>query len=156
MDGPATLRIVVPGPAIPKSDRIGRGAGGRPMLFVQKETRAYMDRVRDYAYLALRSVRGKPIDGAVVLAIQFFLEPPGSWSAKKRAAALGGLLYPTAKPDLDNVQKSTQDALKGILWHDDAQISDCTTMKRYSAKPRVVILVRPVETPSPLTPGEIS
>jgi Holliday junction resolvase RusA-like endonuclease len=41
------------------------------------------------------------------------------------------ILYPTGKPDWDNIGKLVCDSLNGILWRDDAVIVDGSTSKRY-------------------------
>ena len=38
--------------------------------------------------------------------------------------------YETAAPDVDNIVKPIQDALIGLVYHDDNQITDCNTRKR--------------------------
>lgn len=41
--------------------------------------------------------------------------------------------YPTSKPDATKLLRSTEDALTGIAWRDDAQIIDQHVHKRYAA-----------------------
>lgn len=41
------------------------------------------------------------------------------------------ILFPTSKPDVDNIFKLCADSLNGILWSDDAVISDGGCRKRY-------------------------
>lgn len=51
----------------------------------------------------------------------------------------------TAKPDADNVLKAVLDALNGVAWVDDAQISSATIRKFVCSGecvPRVEILIR--------------
>jgi len=55
-------------------------------------------------------------------------------SAKKRIGM-------TVKPDLDKLQRAVFDALKGILIHDDAQITSVTARKHYGDPERVEITV---------------
>jgi hypothetical protein len=38
--------------------------------------------------------------------------------------------YATAAPDVDNIVKPIQDALNGLVYGDDHQITDCHTRKR--------------------------
>lgn len=67
-----------------------------------------------------------------------------------RPKRLDGKTKPTgrvmhgSKPDRDNLLKSCQDALNGILWHDDCLICDGRLSKWYAAKnesPHVEILI---------------
>ena len=68
----------------------------------------------------------------------------------QRAAALTGQLYATKKPDKDNIEKAIADALNGVAWFDDAQISGGGT-KRYGSPERVDVTIEEldgiVETP---------
>jgi Holliday junction resolvase RusA-like endonuclease len=65
-----------------------------------------------------------------------------SWSRKKRQAALAGALHPTGKPDLDNCVKLLMDALNGILWRDDAQVTDIAVIKRYAEIAQTTLIAR--------------
>ena len=60
--------------------------------------------------------------------------PPKSFSKKKTARALDGLIQPTTKPDLDNVAKTVLDALNGVAWRDDSEITSLTVMKTYGER----------------------
>lgn len=66
---------------------------------------------------------------------------PGSWSKKRREAALQWQTYPTVKPDADNVAKSVCDALNGLAWLDDSQVVDCRVKKVYGRHPRLDVTV---------------
>jgi hypothetical protein len=46
--------------------------------------------------------------------------------------------YETAAPDVDNIVKPIQDALIGVVYADDNQITDCNTRKRKIDGPFVV------------------
>ena len=73
------------------------------------------------------------------------LQVPASWSKKKQAQALDGLMFPTKKPDVDNVVKAIFDALNGIVWGDDVQVVWLAASKRYDAIPGVLVGIRAVE-----------
>lgn len=64
---------------------------------------------------------------------------PKSFSKKKEELALGGILNPLKKPDVDNIIKSILDALNNIAWLDDKQVTSCYIEKHYSHKPRVEV-----------------
>lgn len=64
-------------------------------------------------------------------------------SASKRRVELMRLnrIMPGKKPDWDNVGKIVCDALNGVAFHDDAQIVDGRTIKRYADVPRVEVVI---------------
>lgn len=91
------------------------------------------------------AMRGKaPFEGAVRLNLQIILPIPPSWPAWKRELALRGEIYPTVKPDGDNVEKATKDALNRIVWADDCQVIGCDKWKAYGASPCVNVTVTPL------------
>lgn len=50
---------------------------------------------------------------------------------------------PTTKPDLDNLTKAVWDALNGIIWHDDSNITRTVQEKNYTeGDPGLTIHVR--------------
>lgn len=80
---------------------------------------------------------GGPWDGAIELHASFYLPRPKSLPRR--------VVYPTKKPDLDKLLRNIKDALKGIVYSDDAQVIDTHTFKRYAtseAPPQVFITVR--------------
>lgn len=50
-------------------------------------------------------------------------------------------VLPIVKPDCDNYVKSCLDSLNGIVWKDDALITDIRARKRYAEQPRIEIEV---------------
>lgn len=66
---------------------------------------------------------------------------PKSDSVKKRQAKLCGILQPCGKPDADNIAKAILDALNGIAYHDDAQITSLHVNKRYGIAPCVKVWI---------------
>jgi len=46
---------------------------------------------------------------------------------------------PTTRPDLDNIAKIIMDALAGVAYEDDKQITSCSINKLYSDEPKVVV-----------------
>ena len=84
-----------------------------------------------------------PIDGAVAVGVRAYYQIPKSTSKKRRAMMLAGEILPTVKPDMDNVIKIISDALNGIAYTDDKNITDYdpSPRKRYSDTPRVEITI---------------
>lgn len=56
-----------------------------------------------------------------------------------------GKIFPTKKPDIDNVIKVIADALNGVAYDDDKQIIDVSARKVYSETPRVDVRIRIIE-----------
>ncbi|MFA4972143.1 MAG: RusA family crossover junction endodeoxyribonuclease [bacterium] len=74
-------------------------------------------------------------DGSVKLTITFYmLRPKGHYGTGRNAGMLKQTAprFPTTKPDLTKLVRSTEDALTGIVWHDDAQIVTQVLFKRYA------------------------
>ena len=65
--------------------------------------------------------------------------------AEKQAAALAGTLWPTGKPDGDNMVKLYSDSLNKIVWRDDSQIVRLRFEKRYGAYPETILTVETIE-----------
>lgn len=81
----------------------------------------------------------KPLKGPVAVNVQFYLPRPKRLLKKKDPDEA---LPHTVKPDVDNLWKSTADALKGLAWLDDSQVYRTTASKYYVEKdgiPRVEI-----------------
>lgn len=71
---------------------------------------------------------------------------PASWSKKKRAAGILGILRP-GRPDLDNVWKLCSDAFNFVVFRDDSLVAELHCEKRYSLEPKLTITVRPLLRP---------
>jgi Holliday junction resolvase RusA-like endonuclease len=82
-----------------------------------------------------------PVQGPIRLELVVELPVPQSWSQKKRLAAIGGLVMPTSRPDLDNYVKSALDAINTIVIADDCQITELPAHKRYGEQPKLVATV---------------
>jgi len=82
-----------------------------------------------------------PITGPLAVRVVANMPIPKSWSKSKQFDARTGQLAHTTKPDADNILKIL-DALNGIVWIDDAQITMASVEKRYSAQPELVVIVR--------------
>lgn len=86
------------------------------------------------------------LPGPVGLVLVFLLPRPGSLPRRVR--------YPMKKPDLDNLVKGVKDAIRGVIYRDDAVVVDTLARKRFAGEaehPGVTIYVGPpilhLETP---------
>ena len=97
---------------------------------------------RAVAILARQAMKGRElIGGPVSVAVEIGFKIPDSWSDAKKIKALKGLLLPTKKPDIDNIQKVLFDSLNGIVWEDDTQVVSVTASKRYVTDPHVFMRI---------------
>ena len=69
-------------------------------------------------------------------------EIPKSYSNKRREDALKKRLFPTKKPDIDNVAKIILDSLSSVLFHDDTQVISIHVDKIYTKSPTTKVIVR--------------
>lgn len=87
----------------------------------------------------------KPLESELKLKIIVVFEVPKSWSKKKQKEALPctddplSAIGKTTKPDLDNIVKSITDALNGLAYKDDAQITSLLAHKVYGEQAKVII-----------------
>ena len=87
----------------------------------------------------------RPFTGAVTCRISFRMRIPKSWPSYKRNQAANGTLRPISVPDLDNLTKAVTDGLNGVVYRDDAQITDLILTKRYSHEPGIVVTIAEVD-----------
>lgn len=83
-------------------------------------------------------------EGAIEMSMFAFFSVPKSWSKKKQELAYAQEIYPTKKPDTDNIAKM-KDALNGIAYKDDSQVVKETIIKRYAKTPKLVICIKEIE-----------
>jgi Holliday junction resolvase RusA-like endonuclease len=119
-----------------------RWASGRPFIhwYVSAPEAAYRTAV---AWCAKSAMKGrKPTSEPVALLAHAFVGIPPSWHWLTKQKARSGALLPTGKPDHDNFLKLLCDALRGIVWLDDAAVVDGRCIKRFSDRPALRCEVR--------------
>jgi Holliday junction resolvase RusA-like endonuclease len=82
-----------------------------------------------------------PLTGPVCLELRFFMPKPKSYPKTKT-------LFATKRPDLDKMVRSIKDALKGVMYLDDAQVVWMKACKYYDDAPGVEIRVGLEEHPN--------
>lgn len=132
MTNSAMISFVVPGTPVGKGRPKFARRGAFTVAYTSEKTASYENLVKVKAEEAM--VGRQVIDGAVSVAIELYVTPPASWSQKKQRAALAGEVFPTSKPDMDNVIKGLFDACNEIVWRDDKQVADLQVTKRYADK----------------------
>lgn len=133
------IRFEVFGEPVPKArHRTARLKNGMMIQYQDKKARAQED---SFIVQALPFKPPEPMTGPISLTIEAYFSIPKSFSQKKKGWAILGDIFPTKKPDFDNLAKFIGDTLNKIFWEDDKQIIEAHVYKRYSHKPRWVIQV---------------
>ena len=136
MMGAVIIRLV--------GDPVGKG---RPrfvrstgVAFTPAKTRSYEAALR---YAAQEAMGDRPLfEGPVRVVLVAAFAVPKSFSKAKRIDALTGAMFPTVKPDADNLIKNL-DALNGVVFRDDKQVVWADIRKVYATKPELTIEVSP-------------
>jgi Holliday junction resolvase RusA-like endonuclease len=108
-------------------------------VYTDAETAAYENALKWRGKAAMRSAA--PFEGPLAVRIFAMIRVPASWSNKKRDAALAGLIFPTTKPDGDNIVKAVLDGLNGVIWADDVQVVRHVLIKEYGDGPGLIVEV---------------
>ena len=94
--------------------------------------------------LIYRESGGGYMEGPLKAQVKIVFDIPKSTSKKNREKMMAGELFPTKKPDIDNVQKIIFDALNGIAYKDDTQIILVEAWKKYGEQPYVEVTLEEV------------
>jgi Holliday junction resolvase RusA-like endonuclease len=136
------VAFTVPGTPVGKGRPKFARRGNHVTTYTPEKTASYENLVKVKAEEAM--VGRQLIEGAVSVVIALYVTPPASWSQKKQRQALEGRIFPTSKPDIDNVIKGIFDACNEIVWKDDKQAVDVRVVKRYGQVARAAVEVRPL------------
>ena len=136
------LTFTVPGAPVGKGRPRATAIGGRARLYTPAKTAAYEGLV---ALAAREAMAGRPLFGGPLrMRLEIACAVPASWSGRKRAQALEGLIRPTTKPDASNVLKACEDGCNGVVYRDDVQIVEGSFSKYYAETPAVYVAVWPI------------
>ena len=112
--------------------------GAKPRAILtsdNKKLKPYRGEVTREAMVALGKAgiaepfAGKHVPVSIVL--EFYFQKPESVPKKRQ--------HPSVKPDLSKLIRSTEDAMTGILYTDDAQIVSIVARKHYGTPERVEV-----------------
>lgn len=105
--------------------------------YTDEKTKAYEQLVR----IMYRSkYRGQPkATGNVNVEIRITISVPKSATKKEREVLLSA--RPMKKPDLDNVAKIILDALNGVAYEDDKQVTSLTIYREWGETPQVEVWI---------------
>lgn len=141
------IRFTVPGEPQGKGrPRIGK-VGQHARMFTPAKTVAYEGLV---AYAAEQAMGDRALlEGPCRIELDVVCTVPASWSQKKQAMAVAGEVWPTKKPDADNVLKAVCDGINGVVWKDDTQVVIVAMRKRYGRTPGVSVTVSALDALMP-------
>lgn len=126
MPGDATREVsfFVPGPAVAKARARTFFAKnmGRIVSATPERTKRYESEVKLFAAQAMHGEA--LLSGAVELYLVEYRKRP--------AGARRGQVWPTTRPDVDNVLKSVKDGMNGVVYADDSQVARVVSEKRYA------------------------
>ena len=130
------LEIYIPGKSVPQ----GRPRFARRGNFVQtydaKQSVDYKSWVKHCALEVMHKTGTQLISRDVPLHMVLNVVIAKPSSVPKRR------LCPVVKPDLDNIQKTIQDALEGIAYQADQQIVSISSVKRYGQADSVTVTLQ--------------
>ena len=104
------------------------------------------NKTKDYEFLVQQYFRMKypkyeTLKGRISINIIAYLKIPQSTSKTKIQEMLENKISPTKKPDVDNIAKSILDAMNGLVFEDDNQVSKISVEKRFALEEKAVIEV---------------
>lgn len=118
------------GEAIAKGRPRATAFGGRARVYTPARTASFEGKVRAVAKDAMARIGSRPTPDAVKVEIAFDRQVSKSWSRQKKAAHIGQPIVTGA--DIDNQVKAVLDALNGVVWEDDVQVSDLSVSRRWA------------------------
>ena len=121
----------------PKGSKKGFVSRSGHAIIVDSNKKSLRDWESAIRYVLQNGWTGPPHDGAVNVRLDFCLLRPPSVSAKKRP-------YPIVTPDLDKLARACLDPMTGIVFRDDAQVTDLVLSKSYAEESGVRIVIEPI------------
>lgn len=117
---------------------------GRPRFtktghtYTDSETKAYEQKIVAYYRQSFGAFRW-PDTAFISVKVTVHYPIPKSATKAAVAAMQAGKLFPSRKPDIDNVLKIVLDALNGVAYKDDSRVVCVEAEKVYSFTPKLVI-----------------
>lgn len=107
--------------------------------YTPRETVAYENWVKT---CYLEKYKGqRPLEKPLKVKIIAYYDIPKSTSKKKQQQMLNNEIFPTVKPDTDNIAKSILDSLNKFAFKDDTQVTKLEIEKKYSRTPRIYVKI---------------
>jgi Holliday junction resolvase RusA-like endonuclease len=133
---PNSIVIVVHGVPAPQGSK--RHVGDGVMIESSKKVKPWRQDVKDAALTAAAALPNwAPLDGPLTASIVFTVrEQPTSrptWWAAGLPWSKSLRWRPASTPDLSKLLRSTEDALTGVIWRDDARVVEYSRLAKYYA-----------------------
>ena len=133
------MRIEIHVPAVPVAQPRARSRGAGKGVYNPSTADAYKASVQ---LAARQQYQGETLEGPLSASVLFVMPRTKAWKPQERTPH-------TKTPDVDNLLKSTFDALNGTLWRDDRQIWVVTTRKVIAAGDEQPHVKLTIETADP-------
>ena len=136
------IQFTLYGEPVPQGRPRFATVAGHAVAYDPKPSRDFK---RDLKAAAQAHVPPALLTSALICEIRIYRPVPKSFSQKRRALALRGVIRPTTKPDLKNYIAGIEDALENVLYANDGQIvgyGDSGTW--YGDPPRVEVKIEEV------------
>lgn len=131
----------IPRPGGSKTTGFNKKTGKRFVRDANKHTKPWKQQV---SYFAEQYYDGPLLNGALKLDIVFIMPRPKHHYGTGRNAGIlkpSAPRYHTTEPDSTKLTRSTEDALKGIIWRDDSLVAKQSIEKIYGEKPGAEIKI---------------
>ncbi|ONK21210.1 hypothetical protein BLX87_23055 [Bacillus sp. VT-16-64] len=135
------IEFTIPGEPVAQGRPRASTRNGKVRMYDPAKSKNYKTFVQ---LVARQHAPKKPLEGAVSMTVKIYRPMLKGFSMKRRNEAEAGLYRPITKPDNSNYLKGIEDALNGVIYHDDSQIVTSKVEKYYSYNPRVEIRVEEV------------
>ncbi len=131
-----------------KDGSIVRRPNGSPMVNITDDAgQRNKDWRANVALCARQAMQGQPpTDKPLIVSITFYRTRPKGHHRSNGALRDTAPAFPTSKPDVLKLMRSTEDAMTGIVWVDDAQVVSEHLHKRFSSTPGAKVQIRLAES----------
>jgi len=140
------LEFFIPGFAKPGGSKRFLGMSRKGHAIIADDCVKGKDWRAVVAYGAREAMKNDlPTEEALCVQMTFHItRPKGHFRSGKNSHLLreSAPKFPTPKPDVLKLARSTEDAMTGIVWKDDSATVTLVLKKRYADKPGVSIYIR--------------
>jgi Holliday junction resolvase RusA-like endonuclease len=134
---PNTPAITVTVHGLPAPQGSKRHVGNGVMIESSKKVKPWRQDVKYAALGATAAVPGwKILDGPLAASMTFtFARPKGHYRTGRNAHLLrdAAPARPSVFPDLSKILRCTEDALTGVVWHDDQRVVEYVRLGKFYA-----------------------